>query len=84
METGSNISSAAAFPIRKGEDVITAGNTSVTFAHGYGKPPSSVQVTPIMDSTGVDIFVTTIDDTNITVNTDFAQPGNLFFMWMCS
>lgn len=67
--------------MKGGTGTITAGLTSVQVAHGLGAAPSGYSATPLNDSLGVDIFVSAVDATNITVAMDFVQAANVAFSW---
>ena len=83
VETGSNISSGAAVGgySKGGSGTITAGLTSVNVAHGLGTTPAGVSVTPKTNSLGVDVYVSALDATNITVAMDFTQASDVEFYW---
>ncbi len=82
-ETGSNTASASALTINQkgGTGSIAIGNTSVNVAHGLGSVPTRWSVSPYVDSMGVDIFVSAVDATNLTVAMDFIQASLVNFSW---
>ncbi len=83
VETGSNASSTAALManVKAGTGTIVAGQTSVNVAHGLAGAPTGYSATPITNSLGVDIYVSAVDATNLTVSMDFAQGADVAFSW---
>jgi hypothetical protein len=84
VETGSNVASTAALManVKGGNDSIAIGSTTKTVAHGIAAgAPSGYSVTPSVDSTGVDIYVTSVDATNLYVAMDFVQESTVYFSW---
>ena len=70
--------------VKRGIDSIAIGATTKAVAHGLGYAPTGYVVSPITDSLGVDIFVASVDATNLNVAMDFAQAGIVAFSWVCS
>lgn len=84
VETGSNAASTAALManVKGGNDTIAIGATTKTVAHGLaGGAPTGYSVTPTVDSVGVDIYVTSVDATNLYVAMDFIQAAVVNFSW---
>jgi hypothetical protein len=82
METGSNISSAKAFPLRSGVGTITAGQVTVNVPHGLGVVPTGYSCDPAVNSLGVDIYIESVDATNLKISMDFVQAADVNFSWM--
>jgi hypothetical protein len=84
VETGSNAASTTALManVKGGNGTIPAGLTTVNVAHGLsGGAPTGSSVTPTGDSVGVDIFIHSVDATNIRVDMDFPQATDVTFTW---
>ncbi len=83
VETGSNAASTAALMAnaKGGTGTITAGLTTVAVAHTIsGGAPTGYSVTPLTPE-GVDIYVSSVDATNINVDTEFAHASDITFSW---
>lgn len=84
VEYGSGGSASVALYLKRGTAVIATGQTSVNVPHGLGYTPTGYVVSPILDSIGVDIFVFSVDATNLVVRMDFTQASDVYFSWVCS
>ncbi len=70
--------------VKRGTGTITAGQVTVNVPHELGYAPTGYVATSIVNSLGVDIYIASVDATNLVVSMDFAQASDVTFSWVCS